>query len=68
MTVETAPIREIRYDERQTRLSIFFETGEEYIFVGVPASVHRALTESKDLAAYLGERILERYPYNILDS
>ena len=68
MTVETAPIREIHYDERHTKLSVCFETGEQYVFVGVPAAVHRALTESPDLVAYLGERILERYPYNILDS
>ncbi|MEI7931465.1 MAG: KTSC domain-containing protein [Alphaproteobacteria bacterium] len=62
------PITEIGYDEPHTKLMIRFESGEEYVFVGVPAAVHRALREAPSLAEYVGERIMDSYPYNILSA
>lgn len=64
MAETRGPIRKIGYDRRRTKLSIRFASGEEYIFVGVPESVHQALKSSPDLARYVGERILDAYPYN----
>ncbi len=60
------PITEIGYDEPHTKLSIRFENGDEYVFVGVPAAVHRAFHEAPSLTDYFGERIMDSYPYNIL--
>jgi hypothetical protein len=66
MSSELHPITEIGYDEPHTKLSIRFENGEELIFVGVPAAVHRAFCESPSLVEYFGERIADCYPYNIV--
>lgn len=60
------PITGIDYDDAHTKLMVRFENGEEYVFVGVPAAVHLALCEAPSLAEYVGERIMDRYPYNIL--
>ncbi len=65
MATETL-ITRITYDDAHTKLMISFETGEEFIFVGVPAAVHEALKTSPSLVDYFGERIMDRYPYNIL--
>jgi hypothetical protein len=60
------PITAIGYDEPHAKLSIRFENGEEYVFVGVPAAVHRAFCDAPDLAGYFGERIMDSYPYNLV--
>ncbi len=59
-------IREIGYDAPNTKLLVKFESGEEFLFVGVPPAVHRALQDAPSLAQYFGERIMDSYPYNIL--
>ncbi len=59
-------ICEIGYDEAHTKLLVTFENGEEFLFVGVPPAVHRALREAPSLVQYFGERIMDRYPYNVL--
>ena len=61
-------IASIDYDEGRAKLWIRFENGEEFIFVGVPASVHCALCEAPSLGQYVGERIMNTYPYNVIQT
>jgi lysyl-tRNA synthetase class 2 len=64
MDVESAAIRAIDYDEGRTKLQVEFTSGEHYVYVGVPAEVHRSFLEADSKGQFFQAEIRDRYPYN----
>jgi lysyl-tRNA synthetase class 2 len=68
MPTDTAPIRDIRYDESRAKLIVSFEDGCAHIYVGVPGEVHRSFLGAPSREDFLAEEISDQYPYNRLDA
>jgi hypothetical protein len=67
MDVEAA-ISEIDYDADRAKLLVRFESGERYVYVGVPGEVHRSFCDAHSRGDFFLAEICDRYPYNRLDS
>jgi hypothetical protein len=68
MEVNSAAIQEIDYDAERAKLLVRFTSGERYVYVGVPGEVHRSFVEAQSKGRFFAAEILNRYPYNKLDS
>jgi hypothetical protein len=68
MQVESTAIREIDYDAERAKLLVRFESGERYVYVGVPGEVHRSFVEAASKGRFFQSQIRDRYPFNRLDS
>ncbi|HYD46320.1 MAG TPA: KTSC domain-containing protein [Phenylobacterium sp.] len=68
MQVESTAIREIDYDDAHEKLFVRFESGDRYVYVGVPGEVHRSFVEADSKGRFFAYEIRDRYPYNKLDS
>lgn len=68
MQVESAAIHEIDYDAERSKLLVRFESGERYVYVGVPGEVHRSFLEADSKGRFFQAEIRDRYPYNRLDN
>lgn len=68
MQVESAAIQEIDYDAERSKLLVRFESGERYVYVGVPGEVHRSFLEADSKGRFFQAEIRDRYPYNRLDN
>lgn len=67
MQVESAAIREIDYDAERAKLLVRFQSGERYVYVGVPGEVHRSFLEADSKGRFFQAEIRDRYPYNRLE-
>ena len=68
MHVDSTAIREIDYDARRAKLLVRFESGERYVYVGVPGEVHRSFLAADSKGRFFQNQIRDRYPYNRLDA
>ena len=68
MEVNSTAIREIDYDADRAKLLVRFESGERYVYVGVPAEVCRSFVEADSKGRFFQSRIRDRYPFNRLDA
>lgn len=68
MEVESSAIQEIDYDRDKAKLMVRFQSGERYVYVGVPGEVHRSFVEADSKGRFFQAEIRDRYPYNRLDS
>jgi len=68
MQVESTAIREIDYDAERAKLLVRFESGERYVYVGVPGEVHRSFVEADSKGRFFQSQIRDRYPFNRLDA
>ena len=68
MHVESTAIREIDYDAERAKLLVRFESGERYVYVGVPGEVHRSFVEADSKGRFFQLQIRDRYPFNRLDA
>jgi len=68
MQVESAAIQEIDYDAERSKLLVRFQSGERYVYVGVPGEVHRSFLEADSKGRFFQAEIRDRYPYNRLES
>ena len=68
MEIESTAIQEIDYDEARAKLLVRFQSGERYVYVGVPGEVHRSFVEATSKGGFFQDQIRDRYPYNRLDS
>ena len=66
MQVESAAITDISYDERAEKLFVRFNSGERYLYVGVPPTVHRSFAEADSKGRFFHQEIRDCYPYNRL--
>ena len=68
MEVDSTAISEIDYDAERTKLLVRFQSGERYVYVGVPAEVCRSFVEADSKGRFFQLKIRDRYPFNRLDS
>jgi lysyl-tRNA synthetase class 2 len=68
MEVESTAIQDIDYDEERAKLLVRFQSGERYVYVGVPGEVHRSFVEAESKGGFFQDQIRDRYPYNRLDA
>lgn len=68
MQVESAAIQEIDYDAERAKLLVRFQSGERYVYVGVPGEVHRSFLEADSKGRFFQAEIRDRYPYNRLEN
>jgi lysyl-tRNA synthetase class 2 len=68
MQVESAAIQDIDYDVERAKLLVRFQSGEQYVYVGVPGEVHRSFLEADSKGRFFQAEIRDRYPYNRLDN
>ncbi|MFZ5668181.1 MAG: KTSC domain-containing protein [Pseudomonadota bacterium] len=68
MRVDSAAIRDIRYEDEHQKLFVEFVDGDRYLYVGVPGEVPRGLVEADSKGRFFAREIRDRYPYNKLDS
>lgn len=68
MQVESAAIQEIDYDSDRAKLLVRFQSGEQYVYVGVPGEVHRSFLEADSKGGFFQAEIRDNYPYNRLDN
>lgn len=66
MQVDSTAIREIDYDDSHEKLFVRFESGDRYVYVGVPGEVHRSFIEADSKGRFFAYEIRDRYPYNRL--
>lgn len=68
MEVDSAAIQEIDYDAERAKLLVRFQSGERYVYVGVPGEVHRSFLDAPSKGRFFQAEIRDRYPFNRLDS
>jgi lysyl-tRNA synthetase class 2 len=68
MDVDSAAIQAIDYDEDRAKLFVRFESGESYVYVGVPGEVHRSFVEASSKGRFFHAEIRDCYPFNRLES
>lgn len=68
MNVDSAAIREIDYDADRAKLLVRFESGEQYVYVGVPGEVHRSFVNADSKGRFFQLQIRDRYPFNRLEA
>ena len=67
MDVESAAISEIDYDAQREKLLVRFQSGEGYVYVGVPGEVHRSFCDAESKGRFFQAEIRDRYPFNRLE-
>lgn len=68
MQVESAAIQEIDYDAERSKLLVRFQSGERYVYVGVPGEVHRSFLEADSKGRFFQAEIRDNYPYNRIEN
>lgn len=66
MDVDSAAIQAIDYDADRAKLFVRFQSGERYVYVGVPGEVHRSFVEADSKGGFFQAEIRDHYPYNRL--
>lgn len=64
MDVDSSAIRTIDYDGDRAKLLVTFQSGEAYVYVGVPGEVHRSFLDAESKGRFFQAEIRDRYPYN----
>ena len=68
MHVDSTAITDIDYDAERAKLLVRFQSGERYVYVGVPPEVCRSFVEADSKGRFFQSRIRDRYPFNKLDA
>jgi len=61
--VESSSLASVGYQEWTRTLEVEFRNGGVYHYLGVPASVHRALITAESRGAFLNTQIKPHFPY-----
>jgi lysyl-tRNA synthetase class 2 len=67
MDVDSTAISAIDYDGDRAKLFVRFQSGERYVYVGVPGEVHRSFLDADSKGRFFQAEIRDCYPYNRLD-
>jgi hypothetical protein len=67
MHVESTAIQDIDYDAARAKLLVRFQSGERYVYVGVPGEVHRSFLEADSKGRFFQAEIRDNYPYNRIE-
>lgn len=63
-TPTSSNISEFSYDPETDTLSVVFSDGQEYDYLNVPPSVHRAFQSAPSAGQFLQRNIKGRYAYD----
>ena len=67
MQVQSTAIDAIDYDEARATLMVRIQSGEAYVYVGVPGEVHRSFLDADSKGRFFQAEIRDRYPFNRLE-
>ena len=67
MEIESTAISEIDYDAERAKLLVRFQSGERYVYVGVPGEVHRSFVDAESKGRFFQSEIRDQYPYNRIE-
>ena len=67
MDVDSTAIQAIDYDEARRKLFVRFQSGERYVYVGVPGEVCRSFLDADSKGRFFQAEIRDQYPYNRLE-
>lgn len=67
MEIESTAISEIDYDAERAKLLVRFQSGERYVYVGVPGEVHRSFVDAESKGRFFQAEIRDQYPYNRIE-
>ncbi|HEX7887429.1 MAG TPA: KTSC domain-containing protein [Phenylobacterium sp.] len=67
MEIESTAIQAIDYDDAHEKLFVRFCSGERYLYVGVPGTVHRSFLDADSKGRFFQAEIRDQYPYNRLE-
>ena len=67
MEADSTAIQDIDYDEERSKLLVRFQSGERYVYVGVPGEVHRSFLDADSKGRFFQAEIRDQYPYNRLE-
>lgn len=62
-SVSSSNVAEVGYDEQSSQLYVQFNSGELYIYDGVPFNEFENLKNASSVGSYLALNIKNRYPY-----
>ena len=68
MDVDSTAIQAIDYDKARRKLFVRFQSGEHYLYFGVPREVSRSFLEADSKGRFFHAEIRGRYPYARLDA
>jgi lysyl-tRNA synthetase class 2 len=68
MDVDSTAISAIDYDAERSKLLVRFQSGERYVYVGVPGEVHRSFVEADSKGRFFQAEIRDQYPFNRLEA
>jgi len=61
--VASSNIDSIAFDAEESELHVKFNSGAEYVYLGVPATLYDSLLEAESKGRYLNDAIKGRYEY-----
>jgi hypothetical protein len=62
-SITSTAILRIDYDAFARELAITFVSGKTYVYSGVPAPIHRELTEAPSKGAYFNQHVRDHFRY-----
>lgn len=68
VSVESATIRSVGYDQKTSTLEIEFSNGNIYQYFDVPETVHSELMRADSLGRFFGAQIRGNYRYARFDA
>jgi len=68
MDVESSAIQAVDYDPDHEKLFVRFQSGERYVYVGVPGEVCRSFLDAASKGRFFQAEIRDQYPYNRLEA
>jgi hypothetical protein len=63
MGVDSTTMRSVGFEANRRILEIEFDSGAIYRYLGVPASVHKALMNAESKGRYFNQQIRDVYTY-----
>jgi hypothetical protein len=61
-TVESSMIHAVGYDSKTRTLEVVFNSGQTYVYEGVPPKVYKGLLAAGSKGSYMRNEIIDCYP------
>ena len=68
MDVDSTAIQAIDYDKARRKLFVRFQSGERYVYAGVPGEVCRSFLDADSKGRFFQAEIRGQYPYARLET
>ena len=64
IAVESSTLATIAYDKTRELLQLEFHSRAQYLYFGVPTTVHQALLQAPSKGSYFNQAIRGKFPYS----